>query len=119
MGNQYAQFASVNAAEKPADSKGYFATLKSTFMGSSEPEVKPHEDPVVSSPIQASSSKGAGGDAPPAIILNDTPVITKSDVEEVNPRTISSSLPEFPGTWNELHKAKGKAIMILNVKILT
>lgn len=100
MGSQQ----SVNAAEN--DGITYW---KNRIMGSGGDGPSDSDLPPVSSTKDATSDAINGirksfgaGDA------TDSKVTTAEAAKSAeDPRTIVSSLPSFPGSWNELHKVKG------------
>ncbi|KAF6030776.1 TOMM40L [Bugula neritina] len=100
MGNKFSQDSptqvrppfTVKASEPDTHNEGLFSSLKSALGGSSNPPaLKPTE------PTEITSS----GDS-----LSQTPSKPNESPIAEDPRTITSSLPSFPGTWNELHKVK-------------
>ena len=119
MGNQF----TVNAAE---EKKGYFTSF---WRGSDGEKQKQFDDivPPTSSttdPLrnvgdnkaEAVSVGGSGDAVNNAVVpsaskapgtLPHSNTDSNSSIED--PRTIMSSLPSFPGTWNDLHKVKGNA----------
>jgi len=104
MGNKFSQDSptqvrppfTVKASEPDTHNEGLFSSLKSALGGSSNPPaLKPTE------PTEITSS----GDS-----LSQTPSKPNESPIAEDPRTITSSLPSFPGTWNELHKVKGMSV---------